>query len=70
MNEKIKQLAEQAGFVFWEMTGDIDWRQANSENFDEFARLLVTEITEYAYNHNALTRIDALSIQARYGVEE
>ena len=70
MNEKIKLLAEQAGFVFWEMSGDIDWRQANGENFDEFARLLITEITEYAYSHNAMTRIDALGIQALYGVEE
>lgn len=70
MNERIKQLAEQAGFVFWEMSGDIDWRQANGENFDEFARLLVTEITDYAYTHNAMTRIDALGIRALYEVEE
>lgn len=70
MNDRIRKLAEQAGFVFWEMSGDIDWRQANSENFDEFARLLVTEITDYAYTHNAMTRIDAASIQALYGVKE
>lgn len=70
MNEKIKQLAEQAGFVFWEMSYDIDWRQANGEHFNEFARLLVTEITDYAYTHNAISHIDAVSIQARYGVEE
>lgn len=35
MNDRIRQLAEQAGFVFWEMSYDIDWRQANGEHFEK-----------------------------------
>ena len=43
MNERIKELAEQAGIVFWEMSGDVDWRQANREHLEEFAELIVKE---------------------------
>ncbi len=43
MNERIKELAEQAGIVFWEMSGDVDWRQANREHLDKFAELIVKE---------------------------
>ena len=41
MNERIKELAEQADIVFWEISGDVDWRQANRENLEKFAELIV-----------------------------
>lgn len=43
MNERIRLLAEQAGIVFWEMSGDVDWRQANRETLEEFAESIVKE---------------------------
>ena len=43
MNEQIQELAEQAGIVFWEMSGDVDWRQANKETLEKFAKLIVQE---------------------------
>ena len=43
MNERIKELAEQAGLVFWEMSGDVDWRQADKETLANFAELIVLE---------------------------
>ena len=43
MNERIKELSEQAGIVFWEMSGDVDWRQANKETLEKFAELIVEE---------------------------
>lgn len=49
MNERIQQLAEQAGIVFWEMSGDVDWRQANRENLEKFAELIVRECANAAY---------------------
>ena len=43
MNERIKELAEQAGIVFWEISGDVDWRQADKETLAKFAELIVQE---------------------------
>ena len=48
MNERIRELAEQAGIVFWEISGDVDWRQANRETLDKFAELIVRECGEIA----------------------
>lgn len=49
MNEKIKLLAEQAGVVFWEMSGDVDWRQTDRETLEKFAELIVRECANTAY---------------------
>lgn len=43
MNDLIEKLAQQAGIVFWEISGDVDWRQANRENLEKFAELIVNE---------------------------
>lgn len=44
MNERIRELAEQAGIVFWEISGDVDWRQANRENLEKFAELIYKDV--------------------------
>ena len=48
MNERIKEIAEQAGIVFWEMSGDVDWRQANKETLEKFARLIIKQCIKAA----------------------
>ena len=64
MNERIKELAEQAGIVFWEMSGDVDWRQANQENLEKFAELIVRECA-----HKLLTFASIHESMERYDVE-
>lgn len=48
MNQRIKQLAEQAGFVFWGAEswnpGDvIDWSSSYDKELERFAQLVVKE---------------------------
>ena len=68
MNERIKELAEQAGIVFWEISGDVDWRQANRENLELFAELIVRECLSYAKDGD----LDFMKfmIKRNFGVEE
>ena len=68
MNERIKELAEQAGIVFWEISGDVDWRQANRENLEKFAELIVRECANVAADHEALDIYE--EIREHFGVEE
>ena len=65
MNERIRELAEQAGIVFWEMSGDVDWRQANRENLDKFAELIVRECALQCIHNEDMDRIEK-----HFGVEE
>jgi hypothetical protein len=51
MNERIRELAEQAGLVFWELSGDVDWRQADKETLANFAGLIVRECDQYVAKH-------------------
>jgi hypothetical protein len=75
MNERIQELAEQAGIVFWEMSGDVDWRQANKETLEKFAELIVRECMDIAYAYDAPKMsgpgmIVANRIEDHFGVEE
>ena len=73
MNERINELAEQAGIVFWEISGDVDWRQANRENLEKFAELLVRECAEVADNADAIRpkwRSIGKWVREHFGVEE
>ena len=61
MNERINELAEQAGIVFWEISGDVDWRQANRETLEKFAELIVRECIHLVNNsqhQNSLDKYD------------
>ena len=53
MNERIKKLAEQAGFCMWTdeewNPGDvIDWAARYDKEFEKFAKLIVKECAEVA----------------------
>ena len=72
MNERIQKLAEQAGIVFWEISGDVDWRQANRENLEKFAELIVRECAEVADNADAIRpkwRSIGKWVREHFGVE-
>ena len=51
MNKRIQELAEQAGIVFWEISGDVDWRQADKETLAKFAELIVRECIDKIETH-------------------
>ena len=77
MNERIRELAEQAGIVFWEISGDVDWRQANRENLEKFAELIVRECAyipidmwdKAELNADVAVKIED-RIKQHFGVEE
>lgn len=57
MNPKIKQLAEQAGFVFWDKEswgpgeGHIDWSSNYDKEIEKFAQILMEKMkNEPNYN--------------------
>ena len=70
MNERIRELAEQAGIVFWEMSGDVDWRQANKENLEDFARLIIDECANIVRNdyESYNSSMQAKNILVKFGV--
>lgn len=76
MNERIKELAEQAGIVFWEMSGDVDWRQANKETLAKFAELIVkqcagvAEVSMSISSHPDDRLTVKNSVLKHFGVEE
>ena len=57
MNERIQQLAEQAGFLFWTTEhwgpgpGNIDWSNTYQVEFNAFAELLIDECAKVAREH-------------------
>ena len=81
MNERIRQLAKQAGFVLWKdeswNPGDvIDWSCRYDDEFKKFAQLIVGECAEIA-KHNVMnisTYADAefvdQQIKQHFGVEQ
>ena len=75
MNERIRELAdkiwaEDAGIVFWEMSGDVDWRQANKENLEDFARLIIDECANIVRNdyESYNSSMQANNILVKFGV--
>lgn len=78
MNERIRELAEEAGIVFWEISGDVDWRQANREHLDKFVELVVKDFQKLikdAYLNTAPEHRDCLlmldaRVEEHFGVEE
>ena len=75
MNKRTKLLAEQAGIVFWEISGDVDWRQADKETLAKFAELIVREcgvaLNPPVQNRNVISRGQAYDlIKKHFGVDE
>ena len=76
MNQQIKQLAEQSGFVFWENEdwgpgpGNIDWSSDYKEEFDLFCKLLIQRCARIA-SAKAYGGFEAEeAIIAYFGVEQ
>ena len=50
MNENIRRLAQQAGFMFWDdephrpLGSDIDWAAQYDQEFDAYTRALIREV--------------------------
>ena len=70
MNERIKDLAEQAGFVLWQdepwrPTDVIDWSSRYDDELKKFAELIVKECAEICLEAN-----DHKNILRYFGVEE
>ena len=70
MNERIKDLAEQAGFVLWQdepwrPTDVIDWSSRYDNELKKFAELIVKECAEICLEAN-----DHKNILRHFGVEE
>jgi hypothetical protein len=82
MNERIKQLAEQAGFVLWQdeswNPGDvIDWSLRYDDEFKKFAELIVDEcclklldMDEKTNGRHNYYKHAALELKRHVGVKE
>lgn len=74
MNERIKKLAEQAGFCMWKdepwNPGDvIDWSSRYDNELEKFAELIIKDCDQYArryWEHGELLGGD---LKTLYGVE-
>lgn len=70
MNEKIKQLAEKAGFYLWENEpwkpegAVVDWSCDYDSELEKFAELIVRECIKVMYD-NAIERKVGLEIDKR-----
>ena len=72
MNERIKELAEQAGFQYIKEDG-IGWAGNHSASLPKFAELIIQECTEvtadWYKNHNQYHMPPDEHIKAHFGVE-
>ena len=79
MNERIRELAEQAGFVMWQNEpwnpGDVvDWSVRYDDELKKFAELIVRECADVACKHMELNEGTDYNlggkIKKHFGVEE
>jgi hypothetical protein len=75
MNKRIKELAEQAGFVLWQdeswNPGDvIDWSCRYDDEFKKFAELIVRECLNQCYNRGMNDELYAGQLKAAAYIEE
>ena len=58
MNKVTRKIAKNCGFCFWsgeswgEAENEVDLGSFNNAEFNKFIKQLVTEVTEYAFEHN------------------
>jgi len=70
MNERIKQLAEQAGFDLIQHGDHVIYDISTKENMSEFARLIVQECVSICEDHPAWTgRMIGNQIGQHFGVK-
>jgi hypothetical protein len=81
MNERIKELAEQAGFVLWKNESwnpgeTIDWASSYDNELQKFAELIVKECLDQCYFRGMNDPLyegqlkAAAYIEEHFGVEE
>jgi glycogen synthase len=74
MNDKIKTLAEQAGFMLWDKEswnpGDvIDWSARYDKELEAFAELIIRECVDIADEYNGVGFTIVGRIKQHFGVE-
>ena len=83
MNPKIKEIAEEAGFVFWQDEswgpgpGHIDWSAIYDKEFQKYTELLINECINVVYD-NVEVALDANGkvvvpdqlLKEHFGIEE
>ena len=75
MNERIKQLAEQAGFMLWDEEpwnpGDvIDWSTRYDDELKKFSELIIQESIEVMMTHDYHGEWLGEKLKEHFGVEE
>jgi hypothetical protein len=77
MNERIKQLAEQAGYYLYDLTETHECKTVETDSTDEwitlekFAELIVKEMLRTCEDHPAWTgRMISEQIKQHFGIEE
>ena len=77
MNERIRELAEQAGLKYYNWSTiesniiDGDFKYPRLEDYKKFAELIVTEMLQTCEDHPAWTgRMIGEEIKQHFGVEE
>ena len=74
MNEKIKQLAIQAGFIPWEDEpwapgDDFDWSSVYDKELEEFAKLIIKECMRVCTEENPDPR-DSVELQCSNRIKQ
>ena len=75
MNERIKLLAEQAGFMLWDKEpwnpGDvIDWSNRYDDELKKFSELIIQESIEVMMTHDYHGEWLGEKLKEHFGVEE
>lgn len=73
MNPIIKELAEEAGFIFWQDEewgpgpGHIDWSAIYDKEFNKYSELLIGHLTQRLLNSGLINIPIACQIREEYG---
>ena len=76
MNERIKQLADQAGFVLWGdkvalISGDtVDWSSRYDDELEKFAELIIKESITEMEKHDYHATWLGEKLKQHFGVKE
>ena len=75
MNPIIKELAEEAGFIFWENEewgpgpGHIDWSAIYDKEFQKYSEYLIAHLTQRLLNDGFINIPIACQIREEYGTK-
>ena len=69
MNERIKQLAKQTGYI-WHASGDPQIYEFTPEKLKKFAELIVQECVNVLHDNELWNRHISHALKEHFGVEE